>query len=147
MKALGIDLGDARTGVAVSEGYLAHGFRLIEVTGLRKTARIAADIALAEEADTVVIGDPLNMDGSAGEKSERAHAFGKLLEGQLFARGLEDIRIVFQDERYTSVEAHAILHESGNSDAGHREKVDMLAAELILERFLDVERLKAESRY
>ena len=144
MKALGIDLGDARTGVAVSEGTLARGFRLIEETGLRKTARRAADIALSEKADTVVIGDPLNMDGSAGEKSERAHAFGKLLEGQLFARGREDVRIVFQDERLTSVEAHAILHENGNTDAGHREKVDMLAAELILERFLEAERIRPE---
>ncbi|MBR0143793.1 MAG: Holliday junction resolvase RuvX [Clostridia bacterium] len=140
MKALGIDLGDARTGVASTEGLLARGFCLIRESGLRRTARRVADIALAEKADTVVIGDPLNMDGSAGEKSGRAHAFGKLLEGQLFARGLENVRIVYQDERLTSVEAHAVLKETGNTDAGHREKVDMLAAELILERFLEEEK-------
>ena len=142
MKALGIDLGNARTGVALSEGFFARGFCLIEETGLRKTARRVADVALSEKADTVVIGDPLNMDGSAGEKSERAHAFGKLLLGQLFARGLENVRIVYQDERLTTVEAHGILHETGNRDAGHREKVDMLSAELILERFLENEKLQ-----
>ena len=139
MKALGIDLGDVRTGVAVSEGSLASGLCLIEESGLRKTARRIADIALAEKADTVVIGDPLNMDGSAGEKSKRSHALGKLLEGQLFARGLENVRIVYQDERLTTMEAHGILHQTGNRDRGHREKVDVLSAELILERFLDAE--------
>ena len=142
MKALGIDLGNARTGVALSEGILARGLCLIEETGLRKTARRVADLALDERADTVVIGDPLNMDGSAGEKSERAHAFGKLLTGQLFARGLENVRIVYQDERLTTVEAHGILHETGNRDAGHRKKVDMLSAVLILERFLESEKLR-----
>ncbi len=136
MKALGVDLGDVRTGIALSEGFLAGGFCLLEEMGLRQTARRIADIALAENVDVVVIGNPLNMDGSAGEKSERAHALGELLRGQLFARGLEDVRIAYQDERLTTVEAHEILQRTGNSDAGHREKVDMLSAELILERFL-----------
>ena len=140
-----IDLGDMRTGVAVSEGTLASGLCLIEEPGLRKTARRIADIALSEKADTVVIGDPLNMDGSAGEKSDRAHALGKLLKGQLFARGLENVRIVYQDERLTTVEAHGILHQTGNRAAGHREKVDVLSAELILERFLDSEATHEDS--
>ena len=147
MKALGIDLGDARTGVAVSEGYLSRGVLLIEETGLKKTARRVADLAKEENADVLVIGDPLNMDGTAGEKSERAHAFGKLVQGQLFARGLEKVRIVYQDERLTTVEAHTILHETGNRDRGHRTKVDMLASELILERFLASERLREGEDY
>ena len=85
----------------------------------------------------MVVGDPRNMDGTAGKRSERAYAFGKLLEGQLFARGLEEVRIVFQDERLTTVEAHGILHDVGKKEKEHRERVDMLAAELILERFLE----------
>ena len=55
MKALGIDLGDARTGVAVSEGYLSRGVLLIEETGLKKTARRVADLAKEENADVLVI--------------------------------------------------------------------------------------------
>ena len=139
MRALGIDLGDARTGVAVSDltGSFARGFLLIEGKGLKKTAIAVAETALKEGADTVVIGDPLNMDGTAGERSAKAHAFAKLLEGQLFARGKEDMKLVFFDERLTTVEAHEILAATGNGDMGHRRKVDMLASELILQGYLD----------
>ena len=139
MKILGIDLGDARTGVAISDitGSLARGYRLIEGKGLKKTASAVAETALEEGVDTIVIGDPLHMDGTAGARSEKAHAFGKLLEGQLFARGKEDMRIVFFDERLTTVEAHEILQMTGNSDSEHRRKVDMLASELILQSYLN----------
>ena len=139
MKLLGIDLGDARTGVAASDltGSLARGFHLIEGKGLKKTAIEVAELVLSEGADTVVIGDPFNMDGTAGERSAKAHAFGKLLEGQLFARGREDVKLVFFDERLTTVEAHEILAMTGNGDMGHRRKVDMLASELILQGYLD----------
>ena len=143
MKAMGIDLGDARTGVAFSQGQMAEGSRLIEGSGLRRIAREAADLARERDVELVVIGDPLNMDGSTGERSEKAHAFGKLLEGQLFARGMEGVRICYQDERLSSVEAHEILSATGNTRRGHREKVDMLAAELILERFLKEEQRRA----
>ena len=141
MTWLGIDLGDARTGVAISvSGAMTRSHRLIEGKGLKKTAIEVAELVLAEKAGGVVIGNPLNMDGTEGERSEKAKAFRKLLQGQLFARGLEDIELILMDERLTTVEAHERLLEQGYDAKERKKLVDMKSAELILESYLAMQK-------
>jgi len=138
MTTVGIDLGDARTGVALSRsGLLTSPYCLIEGKGLKKTAIEVADIMVRENARRAVIGKPLNMDGSAGARAEKAEAFLKLLQGQLFARKIEDAELILEDERLSTVEAHDLLDGMGYEEKEHRRRVDMLSAQLILERFLE----------
>lgn len=132
MKVLAIDYGDARTGVAISDatGLLA-GFTTV-IHGYRQEA-VAQEIgrlAKAHGAERIVLGLPRNMDGSEGPRAQLCREFGELLERET---GLE---VVMWDERRTTVDAHRILTETGNRGKRRKEKVDAVAATLILEGYL-----------
>jgi len=91
--------------------------------------------ALVQEwqPDILVVGEPLNMDGSASELSRRAHKFARRLEGRL------GLRVTLVDERLSSFEAKQISRERGHRGDYQREPVDSLAAELILKTWLAAE--------
>lgn len=136
MRIMAIDYGDARTGVAVSDptGLLA-GFT--SVIQSHRPAEVAAEVTrLAGEhgVGELVLGLPRNMDGSEGPRAEHCRAFALALEQ---ASGLP---VVLWDERRTTVEAHAILHESGKKMKAHKKNVDAVAASLILESYLTKKR-------
>lgn len=140
MRVMAIDYGDARTGVAVSDptGLLA-GFT--DVVQSRKPEFVAAEIArLVKEhgAEELVMGFPRNMDGTEGPRADLYRAFAKQVEA---AAG---IPVILWDERRTTIEAHAILHESGKRMKQHRKNVDAVAASLILEGYLTKRRLEKE---
>ena len=135
-KLLGVDFGAARTGLARSDdlGLYAVGIGNIKSYN---TERAAADVAQkAEEikADVIVIGDPVNMDGSRGEKSQLCHAFGALVAEHT------SIPIEFFDERLTTVMAHSILGNSGIKAKNRKNIVDFLSAELILQGYMDMKK-------
>ncbi len=132
MKVMAIDYGDARTGVAISDatGLLA-GFTTV-VHGYRQEA-VAQEIARlgkAHGAERIVLGLPRNMDGTEGPRAELCREFGALLKEET---GLE---VAMWDERRTTVDAHRILTETGNRGKKRKEKVDAVAATLILEGYL-----------
>lgn len=132
MKVMAIDYGDARTGVAISDatGLLA-GFTTV-IHGYRQevVAQEIARLAKAHGAERIVLGLPRNMDGTEGPRAELCRAFGALLEAET---GLE---VAMWDERRTTVDAHRILTETGNRGKKRKEKVDAVAATLILEGYL-----------
>ena len=132
-KLLGIDFGDARTGLALSEptGLLAVGAGCIKSSNLRKTAEQAAEFAKALAVTKIIVGNPLNMNGSAGPRTERCKAFAELL-GEL--TGLE---VELFDERLTTVAAHGFLSATGVSGKKRKDSVDELSATLILQDYLD----------
>lgn len=140
MRIMAIDYGDARTGVAVSDltGMLA-GFTTVIQS--RKSEFVAAEVArLAKEhgVEELVMGFPRNMDGTEGPRADLYRVFAKQVE-----RAAE-MPVVLWDERRTTIEAHAILHESGKRMKRHRENVDAVAAALILEGYLTKKRLEKE---
>ena len=140
MRIMAIDYGDARTGVAVSDltGMLA-GFTTVIQS--RKSEFVAAEVArLAKEhwVEELVMGFPRNMDGTEGPRADLYRVFAKQVE-----RAAE-MPVVLWDERRTTIEAHAILHESGKRMKRHRENVDAVAASLILEGYLTKKRLEKE---
>ena len=140
MRIMAIDYGDARTGVAVSDltGMLA-GFTTVIQS--RKAEFVAAEVArLAKEhgVEELVMGFPRNMDGTEGPRADLYRVFAKQVE-----RAAE-MPVVLWDERRTTIEAHAILHESGKRMKRHRENVDAVAASLILEGYLTKKRLEKE---
>lgn len=134
MRSLGIDLGEARIGLAISDelGMLAHP---LETIRLKEVAEPLARIAQIVERDriaTIVLGLPRNMDGSYGPAAEKSRAFAD----QLRAR-LPSCAVRLWDERLTSVAAQRALHESGRNVKQSREVIDQVAAQLILQGWLD----------
>ena len=132
-KIMGIDYGDARTGVAVSD-LLCSIVGSTCVVPSRNTEKAIADIVrLCKEnmVGKIVVGLPRNMDGSEGPRAELCRAFAAKL-GE--ATGLE---IVMWDERRTTVEAHNILSEHNYHGKKRKNTVDAVAASLILEGYLN----------
>jgi len=135
-RVLGIDPGDRRIGVAVSDplGLTAQGVTVLRTGGGRHDARAMEairEIADRYEVERIVVGMPLNMDGSRGPRAEAASAFVRRLAG-VVALPIETI-----DERLTTVEAEEALAEAGLSWRKRRDRVDRVAAQMILQRWLD----------
>lgn len=132
-KLLGVDFGDARTGLALSEptGLLAVGAGCIKSGNLRKTAEETAAFAREQRVTKIVVGNPLNMNGTAGPRTERCQAFAQLL------REMTGLEVDLFDERLTTVAAHGFLSASGVSGKKRKDSVDELSATLILQDYLD----------
>lgn len=79
---LGVDFGDVRTGLAVSgrSGSIAVGAGMIKSDSFKKTVTAVAEAAIREKAELIVVGNPLNMNGTEGPRSEKCRAFAKALE-------------------------------------------------------------------
>ena len=132
IKLLGVDYGEARTGLARSDalGLYAVGMGNIKSYHIEKTAAEIVRVAKENGIERIVIGKPVNMNGTYGEKVEKVTELARLI-GEL-----TEIPVDFYDERMTTVSAHKILSESGVRAKNRREIVDSLAAELILQGYI-----------
>lgn len=141
MRIMAIDYGDAHTGIAISDptGLLA-GFTT--VINAYRPDRVTEQIALlAKEhgVERLVLGHPINMDGTRGPRSEKAQAMRQLLEE---TTGLP---VVLWDERRTTIDAHRILFDAGKNAKKRKKTVDAVAASLILEGYLTFRRTRGEN--
>ena len=138
-KLLGIDFGDKRTGLAVSDvtRFLASGIGYISVGGMQKTAARVCEI-IKEENITggIVIGLPVNMNGSEGPRAEHAKKFASIL-GEHMAAGGIDLPIVMIDERMTTMAAARYLNETDTRGQKRKSVIDTLSAQIILQNALD----------
>lgn len=132
MRIMAIDLGDARTGLAVSDllCMLCGEAWTVKEWNMERLADLICEEARKREVEKLVLGLPRNMDGSEGPRAEKSRAFRELLTGRT------EIPVVLWDERRSSVEAHQILHLNGKCEKKHRATVDAVAASLILESYL-----------
>jgi len=131
---IAFDLGDRRIGVAVSDPLrvLASGRDTIERDGESYPWKALLAAVAREEAVAIVVGDPLNADGSPGERSAMARAFADEIGRR------SGLPVDLEDERYTSEEAERRLAEAGRPARGRpRGDVDRAAATLILQGWLD----------
>lgn len=174
-RALGIDLGDVRIGVALSDGLgmLAHPCETIQVgsgqpqppQGSAKSKKAGAvtqgkpggkqpsgpmaaivvsakgvnrvaEIAVREKVGIIIVGLPRNMDGTDGPAAAKARAFAEALRSQTAC----EVRLL--DERLTTVAAQKALHASGRNTKDSRQIIDQVAAQMILQTYLDGEALK-----
>jgi len=133
MKILGLDVGEKRIGIAISDelGYTAQGMRVMNRSGLEDDLKVIKELIAAERATEVVVGLPKNMDGSLGESAEKVLFFAKKIEESI------SIPVILWDERWTTAEATRLLVEADLSRAKRRKVVDKLAAVLILQGYLD----------
>ena len=132
MRVVGIDVGDARTGVAVSDplGITAQGVETIRMAGWEKDARRVREICDRYGTDRVVCGLPVNMNGTEGPKAMNVRGFAKRLEEL-------GLNVRFSDERLTTSRVTRTLLEADVRRAKRRDVVDMLAAQEILQGFMD----------
>lgn len=132
-RVMGIDYGDARTGVALSD-LLCSIVGSTSVVPSRNRDKAIADIvriAKEQEVGQIVVGLPRNMDGSEGPRAQLCREFAELLRE---ATGLE---VIMWDERRTTVEAHNILSQHNYHGQMRKNTVDAVAASLILEGYLN----------
>ena len=132
-RVMGIDYGDARTGVALSD-LLCSIVGSTSVVPSRNRDKAIADIvriAKEQEVGQIVVGLPRNMDGSEGPRAQLCREFAELLRD---ATGLE---VIMWDERRTTVEAHNILSQHNYHGQKRKNTVDAVAASLSLEGYLN----------
>lgn len=142
MKVLGLDVGDASIGIAVSDGLLltAQGRDTIFRKSIKQDIDILIDIIVNDEIGTIVVGLPKNMNGSLGPQSEKTIDFAKKLEKKIkYSDRIEnrEIEFVFWDERLTTKAATRTLLEGDVSRKKRKKVVDKLAAVFILQGYLD----------
>jgi len=132
-RVLGIDHGDARIGLAISDelGMLAHPLETIRTAETADPAGRIAQIVERDKIGVIVLGMPRNMNGTYGPAAEKVRAFGEQLRAKVTCE------IKLWDERLTSVAAQKSLHAGGKNVKKSRGVIDQVAAQLILQGYLD----------
>ncbi len=140
MIIVGLDFGDARTGVAVCDKYemMASDAGCIAADSYKKALAAVADRVRELGAELIVVGNPINMDGSQGFRSEKCKAFARELSE------LTGIPCEMYDERLTTVSAHKILNDNNVRGKKRKATVDTLSARLILEDYLTAKKRREE---
>ena len=135
-KILGIDYGEARTGMAVSDalGFLANGIGNIEERDINRLINKIAEKAAELSVEKIVMGYPVNMNGTLGPKAEKV---AKLAERLKEKTGLT---VVLFDERCTTMAAHQFLNETNTRGKKRKGVVDTLSAQIILQNYMDSNR-------
>ncbi len=135
-RILGVDFGDTRTGLAVSDalGMLANGIGYVTSAYMPKTVELVAAKAKEFGVTKLVVGLPINMNGTVGPRAEHAKEFAALL-GE--AAGLP---VELFDERCSTMAAHQILNLTDTRGKKRRAAVDTLSAQIILQNYLDAHR-------
>ncbi|UDY36179.1 Holliday junction resolvase RuvX [Dermatobacter hominis] len=134
MRALGLDLGSKRIGVALSDsdGTLALPYEVVQRTGDReRDHRRIAELVAETEAEVVVVGVPYSLDGSTGPMATRYRAEARRLRATL------GVPVETYDERLTTVTAERALRETDLSGRARRKVVDQVAAAVMLQSWLD----------
>lgn len=132
MRILAVDYGDARTGLAVSDNseLLASPVGTITEYNAERLAEKVAAAAKEQNVGEIIVGLPINMNGTKGERAEKCEGFAELL------RGLVDVPVKMWDERSTTVTAHRYLNETNVRGKKRKAVVDTVAAAIILESYL-----------
>jgi putative Holliday junction resolvase len=133
MRILGIDYGDSRVGVAVSDamGWTAQGIRTLQNKSAKTLLEELGKIIDEYKPDRIVVGLPKNMDGSVGFRGEATYKFADRL------KTIYGGEIIFQDERLSTVSATRVLNETNTRGKNRKKVLDTVAACFILQSYLD----------
>ncbi|MBR2653780.1 MAG: Holliday junction resolvase RuvX [Lachnospiraceae bacterium] len=136
MRTLGLDYGSKTVGVAVTDplGLTAQGVEIIrrqKENHLRKTYQRIRELCEQYDVEKIVLGLPLNMDDTMGDRAEKTLEFKKELERRL------SVPVLLVDERLTTVEAIEIMDEAGIKVSEREKYVDMIAATIILQDYMN----------
>lgn len=135
MRVMGLDVGTKTIGVAVSDelGLTAQGVTTVRRVGPRKDVEALKQIVAERDVERIVVGLPLNLDGSEGHRAQACRRFGETVATET------GLPTVFWDERLTTVAAERALLEADVSRAKRKQVIDQVAATLILQGWLDAQ--------
>ncbi len=135
-RSLGLDIGDKRIGVALSDpgGILASPLTIINRKDDSLDVKAITDIVDQHQVRQIVVGLPRSMDGSIGKQAEKTKTFIQRLSGHT------DVPIEFRDERLTTVSAKRLKREAGTRKTRKKARYDAMAAAIILQGYLDERR-------
>ena len=133
MRLLGLDVGEKTIGIAVSDplGWFAQGVETLRRKDEESDLDYLQGLIKQYEATVVVVGLPLNMNGTEGPSALRARSMGDLLNNRF------DIKVEYQDERLSTVAAEKVLISGNVSRKGRKKVIDKMAAVIILQNYLD----------
>jgi putative Holliday junction resolvase len=140
MRLLALDVGNRRIGIAVSDptGFLASAERVLKRVSIAKDMAALSDMVRAYEAEAVVVGLPLHLDGRRGEQADSVQRFVERLKSHI------SVPIILWDERLSTRGAQALLIEAGMGAAQRAAHIDAAAAAVILQNYLDYQRQKKQ---
>ena len=129
---MAVDYGDTRTGLAMCDKseFLASPLKIITMKDFDRCAEMVAEEVKLNKAEMVVVGNPINMNGTYGPRSEKCNLFAEKL------RGLCDVEVRMWDERSSTVSAIGIMNENNKRGKKRKESLDAVAAAIILESYL-----------
>jgi putative Holliday junction resolvase len=132
-KILGIDLGSKLVGLAIADWQvkIATGFDVIEYRGRKNFLETLRSLVKSEDIGFIIVGLPRNMDGSEGKKAQEAREIASLIKESI------EVDLELVDERLTTVQAIKELHSGDGKVGKSRENINMMAAILILQNYLD----------
>ncbi len=144
MRVLGLDYGSKTVGVAITDplGLSAQPLETIvrkEENKLRRTLARLEEICRAYEVERIILGLPLNMDGSEGERAQMTRVFAEKLISRT------QLPLEYEDERLTTMEAEEILREAGVPVKNRKQHLDQMAASLILRSWLEKEEYRGKN--
>ena len=133
MRILGVDYGDSRIGLSVCDEMeiLASPLTTMKSLSMKKNIDSVCEIAKRENAQLIVVGLPLNMDGSEGARASKTRSFASVLSK------VSGLTVELVDERLTSVEAEEIMDNLSVKKSKRKDIIDTIAAQLILQSYLD----------
>ena len=136
MRILALDVGEKRIGVAISDplGLTARGLVVLQRSSKEKDFAAIAALVQEHQAERVIVGYPLSLDGSAGPQAQRIAHYAEAL-----AQALE-VPVELWDERLSTVDAERVLRETGVSRRRRKQRVDAVAAAAILQSYLEAQR-------
>jgi putative Holliday junction resolvase len=133
VRILGIDPGKKRIGLAIGDSLIkvATGYKTIEYKNTEEFIASLESIVIEEDIGLVVMGLPLNMDGSEGDSANFSRRLAELIKGRL------NLEVEFIDERLTTEEAIRQIHQADKKVGKSKETIDILSAAIILQSYLD----------
>lgn len=140
-RTMGLDVGDATVGIALSDllGITSQGYENYRRVSVKADVDHLLEIVLDQEVDRIVVGLPLNMNGSKGPQAEKVEQFIKQLSKKLkySDRLVDPVEIEYLDERLTTVQAEKVMIAADLSRAKRKSIIDKMAAQIILQSYLD----------
>lgn len=142
MRILALDVGDKTIGVAVTDplNIFAQGITTIERVGIKKDTTKVLNYIKEYGCDTLVIGLPTNLSGHDTIQTEKVREFRTRMENKLRSSGLSNVKVDWQDERFTTSIAESVLIQADVKRSKRKEVIDKQAAVIILQSYLDSKR-------
>ena len=130
---MALDVGEKNIGLAISDklGWIAQGLPSIKCASCDKNISAISDLAKENQVTEIVVGMPINLDGSLGKKAQEVANFVEALKKKI------NLPIKVWDERFSSVQAERTMLEADLSRKKRKKKIDQLAAQFILQNYLD----------